>query len=170
MSPPPHLGVSVEKSIHLQLLDEVKVWMGGDMRPSQVRLPELRFILSDVTSSTTVSRCAIGDQSMLDGVTQELVDKDVMTAAPPPTSTSYNSDDVTSSHISLYSVLHEAEESPLNFPSLSSTKIRRKKKAPKKVENVFKCNDIKREEITRGRCSYGGVRSAMSTHDKCSYL
>ncbi len=168
--PPPHLGVSVGKSIHLQLLDEVKVWIGGDMRPSQSRLPELRFILAAVPSSTTVRHCAIDDQSMLGGVVQELVVKDVTTALPPPpTSTTYKKgDNATASHISLYSVLHEAEVSHLNFSSLSSTKVHRN--AMKKIKNMNKCKDVKREEITRGRCSYGGFRSVMSAQSSSSYL
>ncbi len=159
-----HDGVSIGKNICLHLLDEVKVWIGGDMRPSQSRLPELRFILA--APSSTMGHCALDQpmlggevkeyQPMLGGEVKELVLKDLSTS-PSPTTTATASDD---DNFSLYSVLHATEVNHLSFPPPALAKIRhgsiknRNKNKSKVVAN--------REEITRGRCSFGGFRSIMN--------
>ncbi len=132
------------------------------MRPSQLRLPELRFILA--APSSTVGHCTL-DQPMLGGEVKELVLKDLSTSPTPTTTTTYRKDDTTvtaasDDNVSLYSVLHGAELSHLNFPSPTLAKIcngsikNKNKNKSKVVAN--------REVITRGRCSFGGFRSIMS--------
>ncbi len=164
----------------MRAFDEVKVWIGGDARPSQSWLPDLRFILAAPSSSSIIGHCetAYDEQKKILGVedVQELVVKEDLSSAPAPTTATYRNEDsstviiTTNDDVSLYSVLHEVDVSHLNLPSLPLAKIRdgNKKKKERKISSERKV--VQREEITLGRCRFGGFRQGMSVRKGSSCL